>query len=827
MKTSPTGLRALGALGVALLLPACGIGGGGTLTPTVAPGTPPDVRVRAGNRSVKVTWTSSATGAQYGVFRALTATGPFFQVPGSGQFQEGTSFVDADVVNGTTYYYEITAVNSFGSSAASPVLSGTPGFFATQITSAAAGTSLSALLQDGTVWGWGGIAGSFFSAVPFQIPGLPEITSISSGMALSSDGRVWCWGDNSKGQRGNGTTDALPLLVPTVVSSLSGIQAVSSGGASCLALSQDGTVWAWGANESGELGQPLAPYNAVPTQIAGLSDIIAISGGLQYNLALARDGLVWAWGSNGSGQLGNGTVSVSIPTPAAITSLTSVTAIAAGGYHSVALKSDGTVWCWGINNNAQIGTGSTSPSVPSPFQVPGLTSVAAIGAGFEHTVVAKKNGSVLAWGQSSQDQVGVVTGTTVPVATPTLVSTLSGIVSVSGSMADSMALGSDGSVWVWGDNNNGGELGNGTSYLEPLPQQVPNFAGVVGASAGSGWMMAVRSDGSAWVWAGQVHGIYGKGTSTPSPTPAVPMKIAALSGVSALSAGGNHELAILTNGTVWAWGANDSGQIGNNASGADVLSPVQVLTQAASISAGASHSLAVRSDNTLWSWGNNQNGQLGTGTMGTNILLPTPIAALSGVQAASAGSFHSLAVLSDGTVWAWGDNSAGELGQPSGSLASSLPPIAVAGAPKSIAVAAGLNYSLALAADGTVWSWGSNNYGLLGRGGATETPAPVEGLSNIVSVSAGVSFAMALRSDGTVWSWGNNGLGQLGNLVMTSSPTPVQALGLTNISAISAGQLNAMAVGRDGILWACGAAIDGELGVAPVGQTAVPVQITR
>jgi alpha-tubulin suppressor-like RCC1 family protein len=833
MKISST-FRALGGLAVLALLPACGIGGGGgTLTPTVAPGTPGDVRARPGNRSVKVTWTSSAIGAQYGIFRALTAAGPFFQVPGIGQLQDGSSFVDTNVVNGTEYFYQVAAINSFGSSAPSPVVSGTPGFFATQISCYPGGSTFCALLQDGSVWSWGFIAGTIGSSVPYQIPGLTDVSSVAGGggqsLALTSDGRVWCWGDNTYGQRGNGSTDPVPPLNPTVVSTLSGVQAISSGADSNYALLQDGTVWAWGWNASGELGVPAAVFtnSAVPIQVPGLHDIIAISAGTQFCLALARDGLVWAWGTNTEGTLANGTTSHgNFPTPAPILSLTSVTAIAAGAYHCVALKADGTMWFWGFNGTGEFGNGATgSTPIWVPSQVPGLAGVAAIGAGHYHTVAAKKDGTVLCWGENTYGESGGALSA--PVLSPTVVPGLAGIVSVYGSSANTMALGADGSVWVWGDNRNDGELGSGTGYIDPLPQVVPNFAGVVGAASGFQWSMAVRSDKTVWVWGMDNHGILGDGTAGGKVLP-VPNKNPTLSNVSGISAGSTHALAILFDNTVWAWGANDSGQVGNNsASTADVLTPTPVLTQALSISAGFAHSLAVRSDNTLWSWGNNLNGQLGTGTVGTNIILPTKITALSAVTAASAGTEHSLALLADGSVWAWGDNSKGELGQPTASLGGSIAPVLVAGLPKAIAVAAGQYFSVALAADGTVWSWGDNSLGALGRSGTPDTPGPVDGLSNVIAVSASSAFAMALLADGTVRSWGSDAVGQSGNLAINYTSTPAPVLGLTNIASISAAPSIGMAVGKDGLLWTWGYNSDSELGIPIVAQTNVPVQITR
>lgn len=232
--------------------------------------------------------------------------------------------------------------------------------------------------------GWGG-AGSgtyagFVRPLAASAASVSSTAAISAGgnhsLALQRDGSVLAWGYNASGQLGNGTRADGPI--PVRVGSLTGVVAVSAGYAHSLALKGDGTVWAWGSNSEGQLGDGTAvTRSTVPVQVAGLSGVIAIAGGGYYSMALKGDGTVWTWGNNYFGELGNGTTTYS-PIPVPVNGLTGVTVIAGGGYHALALKGDGTVWAWGDNSGGQLGTGAFATSgcrcVTTPGQVE--TSVA-------------------------------------------------------------------------------------------------------------------------------------------------------------------------------------------------------------------------------------------------------------------------------------------------------------------------------------------------------------------------------------------------------------------------------------------------------------------
>ncbi|MCL6560248.1 MAG: hypothetical protein K6U74_15935, partial [Firmicutes bacterium] len=234
----------------------------------------------------------------------------------------------------------------------------------TNVISVAAGCSHSiALKDDGTVWVWGyGPAAGLDqgSSVPRQVYGLTDVVGIAAGnyhsLALKRDGTVWAWGQNNEGQLGDGTKYN-NRYEPVQVAGLSDVVAIAGGGGHSLALKNDGTVWAWGWNQDGQLGDGTTTSTTTPVQVAGLSNVVVIAAGERHSLALRGDGTVWAWGYNGYGQLGDGTTDNRL-TPAQVPGLSGIISIAAGIYHSLALKSDGTVWAWGYNEMGQLGIGT-------------------------------------------------------------------------------------------------------------------------------------------------------------------------------------------------------------------------------------------------------------------------------------------------------------------------------------------------------------------------------------------------------------------------------------------------------------------------------------
>ncbi len=359
--------------------------------------------------------------------------------------------------------------------------------------------------------------------------------------------------------------------------------------------------------------------------------------------------------------------------------------VAAGSFHSLGVEPDGTLRSWGDNTDGQLGDGTTTQRT-SPVPVTGLSNITMVAAGEYH----------------------------------------------------SMALASDGTIWSWGLNTSyqigGPSTGYTTSYFTtPIHVYVPAgvMTNVTYIAAGTSSSYAVHGDGTAWAWGNNGNGALGTG-SVSSLDP-VPTQISGLTGVVSVAGGYSHALALTTNGTVYAWGLNSSGQLGNGtltSSSTPILITNLSNIVAISTTAWSSSSYALDSSGTVWAWGANSFGQLGLGTT-TSVSSPVAITSLSGtyIVGIAAGGRICQALASDGTLWAWGNNGAGQLGD--GTTTSRTSPVAVSlpVGSQALGVSAGLGHTLSIQADGTVLSWGSNGDGQLGRSvtGSSPTPGTVTG----------------------------------------------------------------------------------------------------
>ncbi|MCU6713041.1 InlB B-repeat-containing protein [Paenibacillus sp. J5C_2022] len=299
-------------------------------------------------------------------------------------------------------------------------------------------------------------------------------------------------------------------------------------------------------------------------------------------------------------------------------------------------------------------------------------------------------------------------------------------------------------------------------------------------------------------------------------------RAASLTTISA-SAGLEHSLFLHRDGTVWAWGSNEYGQLGKPAGTSMLTIPQQVeqLTDitAISASAGGYHNLALKNDGTVWTWGKNSVGQLGDGTQ-TDRYSPVQVQGLNNVVAIAAGADYSLALRQDGTVWAWGLNYFGQLGD--GTQTQRLSPVQVQGLSDVTAITSGGQHNLALKSDDTVWAWGANGWGQLGDGTKTDRHIPVQihGLSQVKSIEAGYTHNLAIDIDGNLFGWGSNAFGQLGNEETTKDiTTPSQISGIDNVKSISAGGAYSFAIEEDHSVWAWGLNDKGQLGIGIIGGT--------
>lgn len=646
--------------------------------------------------------------------------------------------------------------------------------------------------------------------------GLSQIEAGSFFTAVvKHDGTVWTWGANGQGQLGDGTPGSKNEPVPAV--NLSEVVQVAGGGSHMVALKSNGTVWTTGFNHKGQLGSGTTTAKTTATAVSGLTGVVFVEAGDAHTFAIKNDGTVWAWGSNGSGQLGDGTTTNRL-SPVQISGLTGVVAIAGGVNHTIALKSDGTVWAWGLNVSGQLGDGTLTTRL-SPVQVSGLTGVVAVSAGGNHSLALKSDGTVKAWGSNAAGQLGE--GKTIQSSkTPVSVTGLTNVKEIDADDFHNIAVKHDGTVWTWG-NNDDRVLGDGTIIPRSVPVQVSGITTAVSAATGHSHSVVLKVDGTVVAWGINTFGELGDQQEV---LPNRMIMVPGVTGIKTLSAGRDHTIALKSSGTLSAWGANTYGQLGDTTR-LDRAVPGNVSTlSGVKFIAAEEHSVAVKSDGTLWTWGRNSDGQLGDGTI-IDKLAPTQVSGMADVIAAEAGEHHTVAVKKDGTVWTWGDNSLGELGD--GTLTQRKTPVQVVSMTGVTAVAAGAYHTVALKKNGTVWAWGTNNKGQLGDGTTTDrlTPVKVNGLSDIIAIATGAYHTLALKKDGTVWAVGYNNQGQLGDNTTTDRTSPVKVSNLSEVLKITAGGYHSAALKKNRTAVAWGSNIYGQLSDGTKTLRKVPVDM--
>ncbi len=363
---------------------------------------------------------------------------------------------------------------------------------------------------------------------------------------------------------------------------------VWGGGRHTMALLTNGSVWTWGSDVSGKLGdnQSCVDYtdtshdSHLPLRVHGpgnvgyLNSIIAVSAGESHNTALKSDGTVWTWGWNALGQLGDGTTN-DAHTPVQVVGLTNIVAISGRGYHTLALKSDGTVWAWGLNSSGQLGNGSTSFTM-LPMQVKGLTNPANISAGYTISMARMSNGTLQVWGTDRKGEMGQGISNYISYV-PVPVPGISNVISVSADFQEPEALKADGTIWMWGWNNLG-QLGIGTTNDTNVAMQVLNLTNMIFAGmTGDRDNCAIRADHTVWTWGRNYNGQLGIGTMDQDAHP-IPVQVPPFgnANVVLVQTPDWHSLALEADGTLWGWGANDHGQLGNTTTN-DSYSPAPVL----------------------------------------------------------------------------------------------------------------------------------------------------------------------------------------------------------------------------------------------------------
>ena len=327
-----------------------------------------------------------------------------------------------------------------------------------------------------------------------------------------------------------------------------------------------------------------------------------------------------------------------------------------------------------------------------------------------------------------------------------------------------------------------------------------------------------------WVWGVGSTGSLGTNDETNRSTPVTTS--AGGANWKSVACGGYTTAAIKTDGTLWVWGRGAVGQLGNNNNLSNNLNPVTTFaggTNWKQVSCGDEHTAAIKTDGTLWTWGYGDNGALGTNDLTARNTPVTTFAGGTNWKQVSCGNKHTAAIKTDGTLWTWGLNSKGQLGDNT-QTRRNAPVTTFAGGTNWKQVAcSGYNHTAAIKTDGTLWTWGINTSGKLGINNTTEnilTPVTTfAGGTNWKQVANSGSLTAAIKTDGTLWLWGDGDYGRLGNNNTTNRLTPVTTFaGGTNWKQVSSGSCTA-AIKTDGTLWVWGYNYRGQLGINVAGNT--------
>jgi CSLREA domain-containing protein/uncharacterized repeat protein (TIGR01451 family) len=557
----------------------------------------------------------------------------------------------------------------------------------------------------------GGLGAVRTTADVIVIPGSPRIVDVAAGefgvaFALDDTGRLWSWGNNASGWLADGTTVSRSIPAPVLTAAgveLAGVTAIEAGTSTHFAVAgASGQVFSWGQAPS--LGRPSGDYSPFAQPIPGLAGVRSLEAAENHAIAALADGSVRAWGANQFGMLGTGdyvyrdtptlvpglagVMSVGASHAATFVVLTGgtvrsagyacqgergdgtetrrpfpqraangladVISLAAGTYHTLAVRlggtENGTVWGWGTNYRYSLGpTGLNSAPKALPERVNALTEIRRVAAGPETTYALHGNGTLYAWGGGGFGGLG--TGSTFDTSDPAAVLGTGPVVDFDAGTNGGIALARSGAVFTWGRNSSG-QLGNGTLDVmgdppdHPVPAQVAGLDGVVDVDAGSEYNLALRADGAIFAWGSNGAGQLGDGTTQ---TRTTPVRIADLPRIVALAAGG-RSLALAEDGTVWAWGG----------CGLACATPQRVngLSEIVAIDVSSSGMrYALRRDGVLFSWGPSANGEAGTGSFGS-VNEPTAVLGLTGVTAMRGGGMHAIA-LGDPTLSGTVDQASG------------------------------------------------------------------------------------------------------------------------------------------------------------------------
>ncbi len=694
------------------------------------------------------------------------------------------------------------------------------------------------------------------------------VTSISVSdvhtCAIASDNLAYCWGSNANGQVGdNSTTQRLVPVAVNTAGALSGktITSLSAGRQHTCAVASDNKAYCWGSGADGRRGTTSVSdsLTAVAVDTSGVLStplLAQVTAGNASSCVLGQ-GSIYCWGNSVKGQRGNGLeYGGLVPTTVNMTGVLSgktILSISSGGSHTCAIASDNLAYCWGKNDDGQLGNNSTTYSgMPVAVNTAGVLSgktISSITTGAAHTCVIASDNLAYCWGQGDNGRLGnnSFADTSVPVAVNTA-GVLSGktISSITTGTSHTCVVASDGNGYCWGYNGTG-QLGDNSTTQSSVPVAV-NTAGVLSGKSltsivgGYGHTCAIASDNQSYCWGPNLNGELGDNSTTQSLVPVATDTTGALSGktILSISVGNAYTCVIASDNQVYCWGRNDAGQIGDNTT-TQRLVPTAVNTAGAlsgktvtAISAGDFHACAVASDNLAYCWGYNANAQIGDNTT-TQRLVPTAVSTagvLSGktISAISGGYLHACAIASDNKAYCWGYNTEGQLG--TGPILGTASQTLGAGVTTGPFTAS--KYRLYANADsitpGTSLAGTNVTAQLKNRNDSFRVRTGLSAGGGMVTALDPTGNSACSIVDNQAYCWGQGVNGELGNnnTLDASRPVAVDTSGVLagkTILAITRGTNHACVIASDNQAYCWGQGGNGRLGNNSTSNSSVPVAV--
>ena len=652
-----------------------------------------------------------------------------------------------------------------------------------------------------------------------------QIRNISSGWyhtcALLMNGSALCWGGNDYGQLGDGTE--IQRLTPVAVAGGYNFSAISAGGYHTCGLLANGSVYCWGYDDDGALGDAGASGwgSDIPVPVSGNYNFTVIDCGLGYTCGRLVNGSVYCWGYNNHGQLGDGSTTSGY-VPVALNGVSrNYTAVSAGQYYSCGRLVNGSVYCWGYNNDGELGNGNTS-EMHYPVPLGGTSrNYTSVSAGDDHTCGRLVNGTVYCWGLGEDGELGdnQYADSSIPVGIASF-----NFTSVSCGSEHSCGRLVNGSVYCWGWNEEG-ELGKGDyywAYGAPVPVAGGyNFTDInVGELHSCGLLVS----GYVLCWGYDSNGQLGDGSASMR---TYPVAISGGYNFNYISASSSNTCGLLVNGSAYCWGCNIDGQLGTGSYGESTIPvPVSGGYNFTYVSTGYNFACGRLGNGSAYCWGYNGDGQLGSGSIVYgDTLVPGPVYGNYNFSSISLGDYHTCGRLGNGSIYCWGSNDYGQLGN--GNQTTMPYPVPLSGTARNYtSVSGGEYHTCGRLVNGSVYCWGRNSYGQLGNGNTSTMlyPVPLGGTSrNYTSVSGGEYHTCGRLVNGSVYCWGSNDAGQLGDGTHADSNTPVAVAGGYNFTYLDVEGRSSCGLLANGSLLCWGASWDGQFGNGETGDEGSPV----